>query len=41
MANTFLAAQGYNMGKSLVEAESLDTARELMDQRRRDDSTAS
>ena len=30
MANTFLAAQGMNMGKSLVEAESLDTARELM-----------
>jgi phosphoglycerate kinase len=30
MANTFLAAQGYNMGKSLVEAEALDTARELM-----------
>jgi len=30
MANTFLAAQGYSMGKSLVEAESLETARELM-----------
>lgn len=30
MANTFLAAQGANMGKSLVEAEALDTARELM-----------
>ena len=30
MANTFLAAQGINMGKSLVEAESLETARELM-----------
>lgn len=30
MANTFLAAQGANMGKSLVEAESLDTARALM-----------
>jgi phosphoglycerate kinase len=30
MANTFLAAQGMNLGKSLVEAESLDTARELM-----------
>ena len=29
MANTFLAAQGLNMGKSLVEAESLATAREL------------
>jgi phosphoglycerate kinase len=32
MANTFLAAQGYNMGKSLVEAEALDTARQLIDQ---------
>jgi phosphoglycerate kinase len=30
MANTFLAAQGMNMGKSLVEAEALETARELM-----------
>ncbi len=30
MANTFLAAQGLTMGKSLVEAESLDKARELM-----------
>ena len=30
MANTFLAAQGIGMGKSLVEAESLATARELM-----------
>ncbi len=30
MANTFLAAQGINMGKSLVEAESLETARERM-----------
>jgi phosphoglycerate kinase len=30
MANTFLAAQGIDMGKSLVEAESLATARELM-----------
>lgn len=30
MANTFLAAQGMNLGKSLVEAESLETARELM-----------
>ena len=30
MANTFLAAQGINMGKSLVEAESLDKARDLM-----------
>jgi phosphoglycerate kinase len=31
MANTFLAAQGYEMGDSLVEAESLDVARSLMD----------
>jgi phosphoglycerate kinase len=30
MANTFLAAQGNNLGKSLVETEVLDTARELM-----------
>lgn len=30
MANTFLAAEGYNMGKSLVEAEALETARSLM-----------
>jgi len=32
MANTFLAAQGYGMGKSLVEAESLETARQLIEQ---------
>ena len=30
MANTFLAASGYSMGKSLVEADVLDKARELM-----------
>ncbi|MCE7988351.1 MAG: phosphoglycerate kinase [Caldilinea sp. CFX5] len=30
MANTFLAAEGYKMGKSLVEADVLDKARELM-----------
>lgn len=30
MANTFLAAEGYNMGKSLVETDALDTARSLM-----------
>jgi phosphoglycerate kinase len=30
MANTFLAAEGYAMGKSLVEAEVLATARDLM-----------
>ncbi len=31
MANTFLAAQGKEMGTSLVEADALDTARELME----------
>lgn len=31
MANTFLAAQGLTLGKSLVEAESLDVARQLME----------
>ena len=31
MANTFLAAQGLNMGKSLVETESLEIAGKLMD----------
>ncbi len=30
MANTFLAAQGFNMGKSLVETDALDTARDLL-----------
>lgn len=30
MANTFLAAQGYKMGKSLVEEDKLDLAKELM-----------
>ena len=30
MANTFLKAQGYEMGDSLVEEESQDTARELL-----------
>ncbi|MBX3012185.1 MAG: phosphoglycerate kinase [Caldilineaceae bacterium] len=30
MANTFLVAAGYGMGKSLVEAEVLDTAADLM-----------
>ncbi len=30
MANTFLAAQGYNMQESLVEAGSLDTARAIL-----------
>ena len=30
MANTFLAAEGYNMGKSLVEEDALDMARSLM-----------
>ena len=31
MANTFFAAQGYEMGDSLVEEDSLDIARELME----------
>ena len=31
MANTFLAAQGLTLGKSLVEAESLEVARQLME----------
>ena len=30
MANTFLAAQGYNMGASLVEAEAIEQAKELI-----------
>lgn len=30
MANTFLAAQGYNVGKSLQEADLHDTAREIL-----------
>ena len=30
MANTFLAAQGYNLGKSLVEKDALETAQELL-----------
>lgn len=30
MANTFLAAQGYKMGKSLVEENKLDLAKELL-----------
>src|SRR6185503_18086726 len=30
MANTFFKAQGYNIGKSLVEDEALDTARGLL-----------
>jgi phosphoglycerate kinase len=32
MANTFFKAQGYPVGDSLVEAEALDTARQLLDQ---------
>ena len=31
MANTFLAAQGYKMGKSLVEEDKLDLARSLLE----------
>lgn len=34
MANTFLAAQGYEMGQSLVEEEALSTARRLLDEAR-------
>lgn len=30
MANTFFAAQGYSMGDSLVEVESLETARKIL-----------
>jgi phosphoglycerate kinase len=30
MANTFFVAQGHNVGKSLVEAEAVDTARKLL-----------
>lgn len=30
MANTFLAAQGYDVGKSLVEQEAIDTAKKLL-----------
>jgi phosphoglycerate kinase len=32
MANTFLLAQGKKVGKSLVEADLIDTARDIMDQ---------
>jgi phosphoglycerate kinase len=32
MANTFLAAQGYEMGDSLVEPGSIDVAKELMEE---------
>lgn len=32
MANTFLAAQGYGIGKSLVEADKIDLAKKLIDQ---------
>ncbi len=32
MANTFLAAQGYNLGKSLQEAEMHDTARAILEE---------
>ena len=30
MANTFLAAQGYKLGKSLVEADKLDVAKDIL-----------
>ena len=32
MAYTFLRAQGYEIGKSLVEADKIDLARELLEQ---------
>ena len=32
MANTFLAAQGYGIGKSLVEADKIDLAKQLINQ---------
>ncbi|MCH4188356.1 MAG: phosphoglycerate kinase [Megasphaera sp.] len=32
MANTFLAAQGYGIGKSLVEADKIDLAKKLIEQ---------
>jgi phosphoglycerate kinase len=35
MANTFLAAKGHAMGKSLVEAEQLENAQRIMDEARR------
>ncbi len=35
MANTFLAARGVEMGKSLVETEQLDDANEIMNEARR------
>ena len=35
MANTFLAAKGYNLGKSLVEAEQLDNAAKIFEEARR------
>ncbi len=34
MANTFLRAQGYEVGKSLLEADLIDTARALLDEAR-------
>ncbi|RZU99185.1 phosphoglycerate kinase [Spiribacter vilamensis] len=34
IANTFIAAAGYGVGKSLVEADFIDTARSLMDKAR-------
>lgn len=39
MANTFLAAQGHNVGKSLYEADLIDEAREIMDQAEQKGST--
>ncbi len=35
MANTFLAARGFNLGKSLVETEQLDNAQKVIEEARR------
>src|ERR687896_331370 len=35
MANTFLAARGHDLGKSLVETDQLDNARRIIDEARR------
>lgn len=37
MANTFFAAQGYEMGSSLVEEDLIETARSLLDRDRNED----
>jgi phosphoglycerate kinase len=35
MANTFMAAKGYDMGKSLVEADALEVAKQIIDKAER------